>query len=471
MPLGILAIWWLPESGNTETVPQPRAVPLTSYPGIELGPSFSLDGDRVAFSWDGEKQDNFDIYVKIVGAANALGVGTGTPIRLTTDTARDFDPCWSPDGRFVAYLRPVSGDRVGVFLVPALGGTERKLADVAFAEFGYYFPVRLLNWSPNGMWLIVSSRDSVDDPFSLFLISADGASKRRLTQPSPEAMGDAAGSFSPDGRQLVFTRFVTPLVSDLYLLRLTDDHVPAGEPERLTFENQTTTDAIFTANGREVIVPSGQLSHGLWRIYVGDQTPLQRLTFGENGYSPALSRDGRRLTYVRWFNSTDIWKIELDESGNMMGDPTPLIQSSMIDTEPAYSPGGKRIAFMSTRSGSPEIWIAGSDGSNPTQITSVGGAPTGMPRWSPSGDRIAFDSIGESEFDVHVIDSSGGVPRRLTGGPFTELTPSWSRDGRWIYYTSNRATTRDVWKVPSDGGKEERVTRPPIDPVFEDEHP
>ena len=62
----------------------PKLVALTSYPGIERHPSFSPDGQQVAFSWDGEKEDNFDIYVKLVGETNAL--------RLTTDPAAEEWP-------------------------------------------------------------------------------------------------------------------------------------------------------------------------------------------------------------------------------------------------------------------------------------------------------------------------------------------------------------------------------------------
>ena len=65
-------------------------VPLTSYPGMEAGPTFSPDGDRVAFWWNGEQPDNSDIYVKLIGP--------GPPLRLTTDPAQDHSPAWSPDG-------------------------------------------------------------------------------------------------------------------------------------------------------------------------------------------------------------------------------------------------------------------------------------------------------------------------------------------------------------------------------------
>src|SRR6516225_7211404 len=96
-------------------------VPLTSYPGRELQPSFSPDGNEVAFVWNGEKQDNFDIYRK--------QIGTDKPLRLTTDPAKDFSPAWSPDGRSIAFGRLLSPLRSGVFIIPALGGPERKLGE------------------------------------------------------------------------------------------------------------------------------------------------------------------------------------------------------------------------------------------------------------------------------------------------------------------------------------------------------
>jgi hypothetical protein len=75
-----------------------RAVALTTFPGSELRPSFSPDGDHVAFMWDGPKRDNPDIYVQRIGSA-------GPPLRLTTDPRTDYNPAWSPDGRWIAFLR------------------------------------------------------------------------------------------------------------------------------------------------------------------------------------------------------------------------------------------------------------------------------------------------------------------------------------------------------------------------------
>src|SRR5262249_55160390 len=97
-----IAFWFSRSNPQPPEVPL-TAVPLTSYPGIEMQPSFSPDGNQVAFAWNGEKQDNFDIYVKLIGA--------GGNLRLTTHPADDYSPAWSPDGRSIAFLRKLPGGK------------------------------------------------------------------------------------------------------------------------------------------------------------------------------------------------------------------------------------------------------------------------------------------------------------------------------------------------------------------------
>ena len=73
------------------------AVPLTSYPGRAMRPSLSPDGTRVAFIWDGEKEGNFDVYVKQIGPGSALP--------LTTSPQDEVMCRWSPDEKWIAFLR------------------------------------------------------------------------------------------------------------------------------------------------------------------------------------------------------------------------------------------------------------------------------------------------------------------------------------------------------------------------------
>src|SRR4051812_11027225 len=89
--LGLL-VFLLPYPASTPSYDS--AVSLTSEAGAQFCPSFAPDGERIAFSWDGGKQDNFDLYVKQVGVI--------PPLRLTTDPRPDLSPAWSPDGRTIA---------------------------------------------------------------------------------------------------------------------------------------------------------------------------------------------------------------------------------------------------------------------------------------------------------------------------------------------------------------------------------
>jgi DNA-binding winged helix-turn-helix (wHTH) protein len=110
----VATVLWTTRTTHQRVETEFHSIPLTSYPGTESGPSFSPDGTRVAFSWDGPHEDNLDVYVKLVGA--------GDPVRLTKHPADDHDPAWSPDGNWIAFLRDLNDTERVILLVPALGG-------------------------------------------------------------------------------------------------------------------------------------------------------------------------------------------------------------------------------------------------------------------------------------------------------------------------------------------------------------
>jgi DNA-binding winged helix-turn-helix (wHTH) protein len=160
-----------------DTVTDYPEVSLTSYLGTVLCPSFAPEGERIAFSWDGENQDNFDIYVK--------RIGPGAPVRLTTNPRPDLSPAWSPNGRTIAFLRLPSNGKAEVWLIPSdADGPERLIAQVT-APDEVFSRMRCLSWSPDGEWLVVPDRTSanVDASIGLSLVSTRTGEKRRLTWP------------------------------------------------------------------------------------------------------------------------------------------------------------------------------------------------------------------------------------------------------------------------------------------------
>jgi len=456
-------ILWFVRPALKTTEPRLTGTPLTASPGFEGEPSFSPDGNQVAFVRDEANRSNSHIYVKLIGTG-------GSPLQLTTDPASDYSPAWSPDGRYIAFLRHLSGEKNAVLLIPALGGPERKIAEVFREEFrtAIFFCTHL-TWSPDGNSLVISDRASPKEPAGLFLLAIDTGEKRRLTSPPSQVRGDRCPAFSPDGRTLAFSRAVD-IMDDLYLLAVSDRLKAVGEAKRIELEKLSGYAPAWTEDGREIVFWNARQS-GLWRIDVsgseGRSAKPQRLAdLGENAASPAISRRGHRLAYTSFSAHFSIWRIAApggskarDEKseGSVNGD-TPFIYSTRDDASPEFSPDGKRIAFLSNRSGNQEIWVCGSDGSSPVQLTAFRGPLVSTPRWSPDGGRIAFDSDVEGEYDVWMIGANGGKPVRMTTHPANDGNPSWSRDGRWIYFDSIRTGEQQVWKIPADGGEAIQVT-------------
>jgi Tol biopolymer transport system component len=450
--------YWLSRSGRMAPETPSAPIPLTTYRGTERSPSFSPDGNEVAFAWDGEDQSNFDIYRKLVGP--------GPPLRLTSHPARDDWPAWSPDGRYIAFLREIGGYKAGIFLIPSLGGVERQLAEKDSAERGpyvYWYYYDRLAWSPDGKWLLFADRAAGERPFSLFLLSVATREKRRITFPPGTFLnGDRDASFSPNGRSVVFVRGLNWTAADLYSLSLTEQLAPQGEPRRLTFENRRTHDPIWMPDGREIIFASGdRFVLRLWRLAASGPGGLRPLvSIGTGVEHPTISiKRGRRLAYSQLVSDLDIWRIGIASLGEQATPPEKFISSTRNDYEASWSPDGKRVAFLSGRSGDQEIWVCDSDGSNPVQVTSLGGPHVGWPAWSPDSKLIAFDTAMHGQREIYVVDADGGPPQRITDDPSDEAMPSWSRDGKWIYFCSDRTGTPQVWKIRANGGKATQVTK------------
>ncbi len=378
--LAAVATWYLLRHSPAPQPPM-EVVQLTSYSGSERYPCFSPDGNQVAFTWDGEKGDNLDIYVKLVGETNAL--------RLTSDPARDEYPAWSPDGRRIAFQRSAPGRATAIYLVSALGGAEQKLTD--FQATGQ------MSWSPDGNWLAVarapSSYGAIVESPGIFLVPIEGGEPHRLT--NPQAPGfDIHSSISPDGRLLAYAGCASWFSCDLYIQQFGSGFAPEGSPRRITRQEFFSAGLTWSRDG-ESLVYSGSMGGVrlpyLWQVGIlGEQPPKRLELAGFLAYHPSIARAGNRLAFSRNLLNYDIWRYQLG------GSPQPFIMSSLHELGPAFSPDGSRVAFYSNRSGGLfEIWVANADGSNPVQLTNRVERSQSWPRWSPDGRWIAFESQGQ----------------------------------------------------------------------------
>lgn len=411
------------------------AVPVTSTPGDERDPALSPDGERVAFAWDGDgggEERQFDIYVQ-----ETTG---GTPLRLTTHPADETSPSWSPDGERVAYVRCGIGGECGVYVVEASGGSERTLlaaADLAIAD---------LVWSPDGSRLAFSARRGRQGAFALHLLELDGSPTQRLTAPASTYPGDLAPAFSPDGRLLAFVRTQLDGRQDVAVVT-----VEGGRVRRLAREQKGVTGLDWMPDGREVVYAANRDgAAGLWRASLDGGEP-RWVALGADGgeiASPSVGRAGG-VVFARQLVRSQLAEV-------VDGAPRPLVPSTRDDRQPDVARDGRRVAFVSTRSGSHEVWTAAPDGSDARQLTAFGGARVSGPRWGPDGN-LVVSARADGDADVFLVLPDGQV-RKLTEGDADDVAPTWSADGRWVYFASNRAERWQIYRVPASGGAAEPVT-------------
>ena len=449
--LGIAGWFWFSRSHLTPAEAPLSSVPLTSYRGRESSPSFSLDGTQVAFQWCQEEQ-KCHIYIKQVGVE--------PPFQLTHAAVDDFSPAWSPDGQSIAFIRELEPKRWALMSIPQRGGQERQLETWDVSKRSDLPMGPYLAWTPDSKWLAFPWMEAGQRNEALFLISTETGEKRRLTTPPDDGTGDTSPAFSPDGGMLAFSRDRVSHM-DLYLLRLGEGYKPQGEARKVETAGLFNLGIAWTTAGREIIFSSGNGSiQGLWRLDVTKPGEPVRVSFAaDNAWTPSISRARKLLACsVRRYDS-NIWRVDLEGPGRKTGNPVLFISSTKFEYEPAYSPDGRRIAFVSWQSGAGEIWTCDSDGRNSVQLTALRSEIWGGPRWSADGKNMAFGADINGNMDIYVVNAGGGAPRRFTTHPRQDNFPFWSRDGRWLYFGSDRSGQQEIWKMPSEGGEAVQVTR------------
>jgi len=420
-------------------LPALRVVPLTSLPDRAECANLSPDGNLLAFSRNTDSPHLSGIYIKQVGSDNYLQV---------TRSASDRCPAWSPDGRELAFSRYGEQEQ-SIFLISALGGVERKL----YSASPSYPP---LDWSPDGKYIAFSSAPPGHSNSVISLLTIDTLQIRKLGEPIV-GVQDWGPVFSPDGKQLAFVRNNGILTRGEIFVMSAD----GGRARRLTFDDAwIPSPPAWTRDGQSILFSSARSGlPTIWRVLASGGSPVQVTQVGVKAFRPTVAPGAHRLAFEQKMGSSSLWSLDLSGIDKNDG-RTQVTASKGRNGAAELSPDGRRIVFVSDRSGNDEIYICNADGTDLFQLTTLGNARTpGRPRWSPDGQKIVFDSVLEGHIAIFVIQANDGPPRLLTDQASDNLNPSWSHDGQWIYFTSNRTGQWQIWKMPSEGGNSLQLTR------------
>jgi eukaryotic-like serine/threonine-protein kinase len=447
---------------------------LTFGSGLQTDATFSSDGRFIAYAAD--RAGNFDVWVQPVAG--------GEPIQITKSSTHETQPDWSPDSSMIAYRSEADGG--GIHVIPALGGTERRLAQ------GGYRP----RFSPDGgSVMFLSSLEhettNVARP-DVYLVPSGGGAPRRLF----ERFWDQVGEFyhidwHPDGTRVSFTGaygnvsgfFTVPVHEGIPVLSATPQRVAQpftfgfGGGDDAASERLWLHDFRWSTTGTRVFF-SGFLKglQNLWSIDVDPATLVwrsdpARLTAGSGADTRlTLSPDGQRIAFTVRRETTRVWVIPFDDRrGRTNGDGQPLSADDFTLTNFDLSRDGRRLAFLGwlPGAGRRQLWEIMVE-SGERQLRLSDDLTRGFVRYSRSSDALAFDVWGAPK-TLRILRGST-VQERIVAHADLMYPFDWTLDETAIIGSATDSIRQPwyvaAWPIAAAPHAEKRVTVMLRDPTL-----
>jgi eukaryotic-like serine/threonine-protein kinase len=423
-----------------EPPPEAALTRLTYDAGLATDPALSPDGRLLVYASDREGAGTLDLWVQQVGG--------GEPVRLTRDAGVNREPAFSPDGTRIVFRSTREGG--GIFVMPALGGAERRIAPEG----------RRPVFAPDGRsvaYYVGSPAAAVlaNQKTELRVVAASGGSSREV---ATGFVGVCCAIWTPDGRHLLFLGnrddtlapdesldwWVVPIDGARPIktgaLAITRARGLQGEVAEAP---SAVTPAAWTPAGDGVIfsAQSGS-STNLWQVGLSSKTfkaagPATRLTAGTAfEWQPsvaALSGGGRRMVFASLTSKSNLWSVSVaPDEVSLTGQPQRLTDSAAVDKHPYLSDDGRRLAYVSARSGFPQVWVRDVESGRETAVTSSA-ADKYAPLLSSDGSLLVYSESQSGRWPIHLVRLENGEDEIL-GESVVGAAADFTPDGRSLLF-------------------------------------
>lgn len=435
MGFAVAWIWW--GQRHVAAASFNALSPVDLFAGNTTDSSWSPDGRWLAVAMIPRGEDTSHIYIQNVRSETP-------PVRLTEGSLPETRPVWSPDSHEIAFARRID---MSHFEIVRFNLATRTLSVVG--KFVSYWPILddhpALDWSPDGRSLLTTEQPIAGNPMRIVLVSIATGARTSITSPPVNSSGDIDAKFSPDGRWIAFRRGG---LGDLYVVSVEGEQVKPAT--RLTFDTKGVRGIAWIDHGRSILYGTQRSEtepYGLWKIAKDGGMPQPVTPADFDAINPAVSPGG-----VLIFEHRQLMTELMEQPIVTGGDAHLLLTSEKADSSPAYSPDGKNIAFVSTRTGWGELWLYHIGSSVPVQLTHFRGEGlVFIPSWSPDGSSLAFSFRKDGATNIMIYNLASGAMRTLTETRHRDFNPVYSADGRYLFYSSNDDGTSRIWRMRVDG--------------------
>lgn len=294
-----------------------------------------------------------------------------------------------------------------------------------------------------GVNTILGKDQANNDSYDIYSIHVDGTNPQNLTNNTVQGVSFEFPAVSPDGKKIAYTK------STFY----------SGN---IDFTDRYASEIfIMNIDGTDVQKISS------YPQYNGNDL-LSTLIFE---FNPSWSPDGKQLMFIsnrhtfipgnRNYDSLEIFTVDVDTY-----EVKQITKSQGYIAHPTWSHDGQKIAFMSNRTGSWNIFIQNADGSGKTQNITNNKFTNRFPAWSPVEDKIVFHSDMNGNIDLYTLKSDGSELTKLTNNPADDASASWSPDGKWIAFSSDRGGNFDFYLLELSTLETIQLNNNPYDDVL-----
>ncbi len=389
-----------PREGVTVTLKYDRGV----QPGLVMLPGPGLDSVRTIVRRDLDFSDRFQMIdlgpsPSTDGAAAPVNYG----IYKTLGAVFAVELAEAPGG-VTARLHDVAGSRVTnqqVFPLP-------PATDAGFRLEAHRLSDEITRWA-TGTPGIAATRLLFVSGGRIYRIDSDGFD---LTPLTPAGQTSLSPAWSPDGQRFAYTQL---------------------------------------GAGRGGVVVQD--------LATGAQTPVPGTQSGLN-ITPMFSPDGKTLAYAHSDETgTDIYSANVVDRCCVQRLTVGRYADNLSAT---FSPDGRRIAFVSTRAGPPQVYVMGADGTDQELLATFDFGASGAsnaPEWSPDGANVVFHREMDNKPQLFLVDVSRRVNKQITNLGRNE-DATWAPDGRHLSFVSDRSGVRQLWVIDTETARSRQIQTP-----------